>query len=661
MTSPSRPEARATTVVPREVLPREALPREVSPPEVLPPGVSPPEVWTSGSWTWGHAVRLAGLLAGVVLAASLTGGCGGRAARVSRQGGWPDLRVLDPAIEVASAAAGAATEPGSGTPEAVPASGWLVELEWWALEEPLGETPFVAKRSKRSESGSRGSSPTLEPLAPYLRPMGDPARSARLLAVSALGFAGRFAAREDYEAVHGELRPSALPRSAVHLGRQDFALRAGEVARAGLVRGSSIQRANDRSAQEADLALYFEAPSTEGGRLAWAIEQRAVPEVEAAGAGVAWAGRAGAQGAAAREAETQEGEVKGAQDDGRAETEGTAAGGVATRERAHAEGIDLERPLLLALPWPGPSGPELPGAARRGKRAGEVVVLITTRAATAEEIATRASRAPVLDAPPPDRATGAASGVSDNADESIAERFPDFRQELAALRWSSTQRRALAWLAERTGAPLSRDFAVVAPAPILSEVCLAVRAMVIDPRADQGDLGGWLDRAALAHLAEAGDELDPGLRGLLVAHTGEVAFHPATLSRLSELPLARAALERRLSQENQDFLEDPSPVSRVRAFDWLVSQGQGPPGYDPLASRAARRAALDAFAALRAGSDSVSGSGVAGVVSGGETSPSAIDPPAIASPSSDPPVSDPHARPPPRSASSPPTASGGAP
>jgi hypothetical protein len=40
-------------------------------------------------------------------------------------------------------------------------------------------------------------------------------------------------------------------------------------------------------------------------------------------------------------------------------------------------------------------------------------------------------------------------------------------------------------------------------------------------------------------------------------------------------------------------LEDSSPASRVRAFDWLTARGRAPAGYDPLGTPRQRRAALE--------------------------------------------------------------------
>ena len=56
----------------------------------------------------------------------------------------------------------------------------------------------------------------------------------------------------------------------------------------------------------------------------------------------------------------------------------------------------------------------------------------------------------------------------------------------------------------------------------------------------------------------------------------------------------------RLIVENRIFLEDSSPSARARANDWLGTMGAAPAGFDPLADREQRRAALREAAAAAA-------------------------------------------------------------
>ena len=65
--------------------------------------------------------------------------------------------------------------------------------------------------------------------------------------------------------------------------------------------------------------------------------------------------------------------------------------------------------------------------------------------------------------------------------------------------------------------------------------------------------------------------------------------HLGALNRSSD----RATFEEAILLENRSFLSSSDPAARVRAFDWLQPKGEAPEGYDPLASREARREALD--------------------------------------------------------------------
>jgi len=49
-----------------------------------------------------------------------------------------------------------------------------------------------------------------------------------------------------------------------------------------------------------------------------------------------------------------------------------------------------------------------------------------------------------------------------------------------------------------------------------------------------------------------------------------------------------------LIAQNRALLEDRSPSTRVRAFEWLAKRTLAPEGYDPLADLKARKKALRA-------------------------------------------------------------------
>jgi hypothetical protein len=184
------------------------------------------------------------------------------------------------------------------------------------------------------------------------------------------------------------------------------------------------------------------------------------------------------------------------------------------------------------------------------------------------------------------------------------------------------------YLAGQTGATLCADAVLVADEPNLAGLAAAVRKAVPpaaaapqtrpaagDPTlasantpgagaavpgasrgaADPAALGWTLDLTTLQFLGEAlnAAKLPPELASVLMLHAGEAGRHAASIEQLARGVSGRADFDGRVLGENLIFLEDSSPSSRVRAYDWLQSQGRAPPGYDPLGPPKARRAALD--------------------------------------------------------------------
>ena len=86
----------------------------------------------------------------------------------------------------------------------------------------------------------------------------------------------------------------------------------------------------------------------------------------------------------------------------------------------------------------------------------------------------------------------------------------------------------------------------------------------------------------------------PGeLSAILTLHAGEAGRHAGALDEAIRTSATREQFNLRLIAENYIYLEDSSPASRVRAFDWLFAQGRSPAGYDPLGPAKDRRAALE--------------------------------------------------------------------
>ena len=84
------------------------------------------------------------------------------------------------------------------------------------------------------------------------------------------------------------------------------------------------------------------------------------------------------------------------------------------------------------------------------------------------------------------------------------------------------------------------------------------------------------------------------LEGLILRHAGEAGRFPRLLEGLLTISVDTADYNLRLVAENRLFLEDSSPAARVRSYDWLKARGYAPANFDPLGTKGARRAALEA-------------------------------------------------------------------
>ena len=163
------------------------------------------------------------------------------------------------------------------------------------------------------------------------------------------------------------------------------------------------------------------------------------------------------------------------------------------------------------------------------------------------------------------------------------------------------RRSSLAFLADQTSASICEDLAMEADDSILANL-----VKVIQQKAPtQTDVGWLLDFSSLQSLAKLSNDAANGtakmpaeLSSILTAHTGEVGRHPSSVDDLLRGLNSRQELENRLLAENTIFLEDSSPASRVRAYDWLNARHQAPAGYDPLAPAKQRRESLERAAGI---------------------------------------------------------------
>jgi len=164
------------------------------------------------------------------------------------------------------------------------------------------------------------------------------------------------------------------------------------------------------------------------------------------------------------------------------------------------------------------------------------------------------------------------------------------------------RRSSLAFLSDQTGAAICEELAMEADDSLLAQLVRNIQAKVavhaLPP--DDASVGWLLDDTALELLTKLSTDAAnskaqmPGeLYSLLTTHTGEVGRHPSTLDEVLRGLSTRQELDNRLLAQNLIFLEDSSPASRVRAYDWLNARHHAPAGYDPLAPGKARREALE--------------------------------------------------------------------
>jgi len=164
---------------------------------------------------------------------------------------------------------------------------------------------------------------------------------------------------------------------------------------------------------------------------------------------------------------------------------------------------------------------------------------------------------------------------------------------LAALDRPAERRARLAHLAGTCGAPLALDVALVANDVDLADFALAVRASLTEPVDRRG--AAWpIERATWLFVGAraASGNIAPELGGVLARQGGEAARFPGAIEDLVRGVDGLDAFAARLVAENRILLEDASPASRSRAFDWLTARGVAPTGFDPFGTLAERRAAL---------------------------------------------------------------------
>jgi hypothetical protein len=175
--------------------------------------------------------------------------------------------------------------------------------------------------------------------------------------------------------------------------------------------------------------------------------------------------------------------------------------------------------------------------------------------------------------------------------------WPGIARSLDSLAVPPLTRSTLLFLATETDAKLTGDAALVADAPTLAKLADRIKQKAASGAGPMSNAQfGWLlDSTCIAELSamQNAEKLPPELAAVVTTHAGEAGRHAGSLEEITRGVQNREQFQAKLLAENLVYLEDASPASRVRAFDWLRDQNHAPAGYDPLGSNKDRRAALD--------------------------------------------------------------------
>lgn len=197
------------------------------------------------------------------------------------------------------------------------------------------------------------------------------------------------------------------------------------------------------------------------------------------------------------------------------------------------------------------------------------------------------------------KAVEASSLAISNSIEPLESRLLEIRRlsgAIDALEIVRLHRPALIFLASQSGAPTAMDVAWLADDEFLSACVERVLGELRNLETLRGRTQtAWhLERSCYRELATryADEQLPDELISVLFRHAGELGRYPGLLDDLLIESANQDELDDRMAHENFLFLEARSPAARVRALDWLEARGLAPEGYEPLAPREERRAAL---------------------------------------------------------------------
>jgi hypothetical protein len=178
---------------------------------------------------------------------------------------------------------------------------------------------------------------------------------------------------------------------------------------------------------------------------------------------------------------------------------------------------------------------------------------------------------------------------------------------IAALaKGTESPRGTLSYIASQAGASLTGELALVADDRMLDLLNQQTLKVLNDGKLrDPAETALLMERASAEVLNavrnSATDSLSGAVLGTLDSYAGQLGHEPDSLLSVIRQANTINELGNRLIAENRIYLEDNSPPSRVRAYDWLKSRNIDLGEYDPLAPTRERRAALDKLSIGTAG------------------------------------------------------------
>jgi hypothetical protein len=159
------------------------------------------------------------------------------------------------------------------------------------------------------------------------------------------------------------------------------------------------------------------------------------------------------------------------------------------------------------------------------------------------------------------------------------------------------RRAGLVFLAGQCNARICMDVASVCDDEMLQDISRLMQSGLPPALKDLTlEQFAWvLDRSAVAAMQPklTAATLPAELFTVLTLHMGEPGRHAASVDAIMRGASNQRDLFQRLVAENYIYLEDSSPASRVRAYQWLQSNNIAPAGFDPLGTPRQRRNALD--------------------------------------------------------------------